>query len=37
MGDWSTSKISAKKMTLNPAFSWKPMNTYLKKNGKGAV
>ena len=37
MGNWSTSKVNARKITLNPAFSGKPMNAYLKKKGKGAV
>jgi len=37
MGDWSTSKVNTKKITLNPAFSGKPMNAYLKENEKGAV
>ena len=35
MGDWYTSKVNARKITLNPAFSGKPMNAYLKE--KGAV
>ena len=32
--DWSTSKVNARKITLNPAFSGKPVNLYLKKTRK---
>ncbi len=31
------SKVNARKITLNPAFSGKPVKAYLKENEKGTV